>query len=62
VWYEARGRAKVYDMWTGALLAAVEHTVTATGVGDERADREARAKLGQQFAGSLAQVKAVEQP
>lgn len=53
VWYEARGRAEVLDVWTGKRLTSVEATVTASGVGDERADRAARAQLAEQLAGQL---------
>lgn len=53
VWYEARGRARVYDAWTGKLLTTIEETVTAPGVGDERADHAARAQLATKLADRL---------
>jgi hypothetical protein len=58
VWYEARARIVAYDVWTGAQLATIEDTVTAAGVGDERADREARGQLADKLADRLVQVLA----
>lgn len=59
VWYEARGRVRVFDTWTGKRLAELEDAVTATGVGDERADQAARGQLAEKLAGELAKVPAV---
>ena len=53
VWYEARGRAQVFDVWTGERLRSEEATVTASGVGDERADRAARTQLAEQLASQI---------
>lgn len=61
VWYEARGRAQVFDVWTGERLAVLEDSVTATGVGDERADRAARSELAEKLAPALAKVPPVTQ-
>jgi hypothetical protein len=61
VWYEARGRAQVYDVWTGKRLAELQDAVTATGVGDERADQTARSDLAGKLAAELAKVPAVVQ-
>lgn len=59
VWYEARGRADVFDLWTGQHLATLEATATASGVGDERAARAARTQLAQDLAGQLMKVQPV---
>lgn len=59
VWYEARGRAQVLDVWTGEELAALQDSVTATGVGDERADRAARSELAEKLAPALARIAPV---
>lgn len=59
VWYEARGRIHVYDVWTGKRLAELHDAVTATGVGDERADQAARAQLAEKLAPELANVPPV---
>jgi hypothetical protein len=59
VWYEARGRVHVFDVWTGKRLAEMQDAVTATGVGDERADQAARAQLAEKLAEKLAQVPPV---
>lgn len=59
VWYEARGRAEVFDVWTGQRLAVLEGTVTASGVGDERASRAARTELAQKLAAQLLAVPPV---
>jgi hypothetical protein len=53
VWYEARARGQVYDVWTGKQVAAVSETVTESGVGDDRADRAARARLADKVAETL---------
>lgn len=59
VWYEARGRVQVFDVWTGKRLAELQDTVTATGVGDERADQAAREELAKKLAAELAKVPPV---
>jgi hypothetical protein len=59
VWYEARGRVQVYDVWTGKRLAELQDSVTATGVGDERADQAARGQLAEKLAIELAKVPPV---
>jgi hypothetical protein len=59
VWYEARGRVQVFDMWTGKRLAELQDSVTATGVGDERADQTARSQLADKLAPELAKVPPV---
>jgi hypothetical protein len=53
VWYEARGRVQVYDVWTGKRLLERQDAVTATGVGDERADQAARGQLAEKLADEL---------
>jgi hypothetical protein len=55
VWYEARGRVDVYDVWTGKQLATVEASGTASDVGDERADRAARIQFAESLATKLQQ-------
>jgi hypothetical protein len=55
VWYEARGRADIYDVWTGKRLATVEASGTASDVGDERADRTARSMFAESLAAKLQQ-------
>jgi hypothetical protein len=50
VWYEARGVLFAHDAWSGRVLARVEATAEASGVGDARADRAARQKLAQMLA------------
>ncbi|MEM9492060.1 MAG: hypothetical protein AAGC55_23135, partial [Myxococcota bacterium] len=37
MWYEARARAVVYDVWTGRPLTTIEESIEASGVGDSRA-------------------------
>ena len=59
VWYEARGRVQVYDVWTGKRLAELQDAVTATGVGDERADQAARTQLAEKLATEIAKVPPV---
>ncbi|HWN68978.1 MAG TPA: hypothetical protein VNM90_15175, partial [Haliangium sp.] len=59
VWYEARVRVQVYDVWTGKRLTELQDAVTATGVGDERADQAARAQLAEKLATELAKVPPV---
>jgi hypothetical protein len=59
VWYEARGRVQVYDVWTGKRLAELQDAVTATGVGDERADQAARAQLAEKLATEIAKIPPV---
>jgi hypothetical protein len=54
VWYEARGSVQVFDVWTGKRLIERQDTVTATGVGDERADQAARGQLAEKLADELA--------
>ncbi|MFW6051543.1 MAG: hypothetical protein ACODAU_10230 [Myxococcota bacterium] len=56
VWYEARGRVRALDAWTGSTLATVESAVTEPGVGDRRADRAARQGLGRALAEALLQA------
>jgi hypothetical protein len=53
LWYEARGRLEAFDMWTGERLAAIEATVTASGFGDEGADREAQQQLASRLVEDL---------
>jgi hypothetical protein len=55
VWYEARGRVDVYDVWTGKRLATVATSGTASDVGDERADRAARNQFAESLAAKLQQ-------
>jgi len=59
VWYEARGRVQVFDVWTGKRLTERTDAVSASGVGDERADQAARAQLAEKLAGELAKVPPV---
>lgn len=54
LWYEARGRVEAFDVWTGRSLASVETTATASGVGEERADRAAQTRFANQAAERLA--------
>lgn len=54
VWFEARGKLQVYNVWNGRLLKTVEASVTADGLGDQRADQAARQKLGQALVEKLA--------
>jgi len=53
VWYEACGTLRVFDAWTGALLAEVSATVTEAGLGDDRAESAAQQALGRELAGKL---------
>ncbi|MBC7171949.1 MAG: hypothetical protein H5U40_05970 [Polyangiaceae bacterium] len=53
VWYEARFRGEVYDLWTGERLAALEVEATASGLGDSRADQAARTALAERLAEQL---------
>jgi len=53
MWYEARGNVEVYDVWTGRRLTTQETTVTASGVGDDRADRAAQTRFAAQVAEQL---------
>lgn len=53
VWYEAQGRIEAFDVWTGRQLASVETTATASGVGEERADRAAQTSFAKQAAERL---------
>lgn len=59
VWYEARGRVQILDAWTGKRLAEVSDAVSASGVGDERADQAARTQLAEKLAGELAKLAPV---
>lgn len=49
VWYEAQGRLEAVDAWSGRTLATVETSVTAPGLGDERAARAAHRALAEQL-------------
>jgi hypothetical protein len=53
MWYEARGRVEAYDVWTGRQLTTQQATVTAEGVGDDRADRAAQSRFAAQVAEQL---------
>ncbi|MCA9650324.1 MAG: hypothetical protein KC501_10470 [Myxococcales bacterium] len=46
VWYEAEGWLEARSAWTGERLGRAEAKVEADGVGDERAEKAARRKLG----------------
>lgn len=59
VWYEARGRLHVFDVWTGKRLTELTDAVSASGVGDERADQAARTQLAEKLAGELAKIPPV---
>lgn len=52
-WSEASGRVQVHDAWTGRVLATIEDTKTASGVGDERASRAAQGELAEALADHL---------
>ena len=52
-WYEASGRVKTFDVWTGKELSTYEDTVTASGIGESRADRAARIRLADALAARL---------
>lgn len=54
VWFEATGSIDIRNAWTGQTFAAVEASVTANGVGHDRARAAARRKL----AGELAKAAA----
>lgn len=58
VWYEARARLSAYDLWSGKRVATVEDAVTASGVGDDRANHAARAQLAEKLAEALMQALA----
>jgi hypothetical protein len=45
VWYDAQGKLSAYNAWTGAVVATIETSVTASGVGDRRAEAAAREQL-----------------
>lgn len=53
VWYEAQGRLEAVDAWSGRTLATAETSVTAAGLGDERAARAAHHALAQQLVAQL---------
>jgi hypothetical protein len=59
VWYEARARVQVLDAWTGKRLTELSDSVSASGVGDERADQAARTQLAEKLAGELAKIPPV---
>ena len=44
-WSEASGSVQIHDAWTGRVIATIEDSATASGVGEERASRAARDKL-----------------
>ena len=50
LWYEARGQAMVFDVWTGKRIAVIEEAAMASGIGDDRADRAARTELADKIA------------
>jgi hypothetical protein len=52
-WSEASGRVQVHDAWTGRVLATIEDTKAASGVGDERASRAAQGELAEALADRL---------
>ncbi|WP_428268450.1 hypothetical protein [Haliangium sp.] len=58
--YEARGKLSVFDVWTGRRLLSVERSVTASGVGEERADQAARTELAERFADEISKLSVVE--
>ena len=53
VWFEAQAMIEVYSAWTGQKLASFEDKLTASGIGNERADREARTELSAKLARKL---------
>jgi hypothetical protein len=50
VWYEARGTLDAYDTWSGRLLASLQTSAKASGLGNERADEASRRALGEALA------------
>ncbi len=53
-WYEARAEVDVYLAWTGESLGSFEAQGNESGIGDERAEAAARAKVAEDIAGQLA--------
>lgn len=53
LWYEARAKVALYDAWSGRKIQILEHTATASGVGEERADQAARELLAGELAAKL---------
>ncbi len=58
--YEARGSAMVFNVWTGERLDTIETTVTASGVGEARADSAARAELAETIAAQMKRVVPIQ--
>lgn len=54
VWFSAGGTVRVYDAFSGEVLAEVEHEVRAIGVSEDRAESAAR----QELVGELARLVA----
>lgn len=53
VWFEAKAEIVVYSAWTGQEVARFQDRSTASGIGNERADREARTRVAEKLAAKL---------
>ncbi len=53
VWFEASARATVHEVWAAGELGREDIEVTASGVGDRRADAAAREKLAKETSGRV---------
>ncbi len=53
VWFEARGRARVVDAWTGKTRFEISGVATESGVGETRAERAAEQALARDLAKRL---------
>lgn len=54
VWYEATGSVDVRNAWSGETFATIDKTVTANGVGHDRARSAARRQLATELAAAVA--------
>jgi peptidoglycan hydrolase-like protein with peptidoglycan-binding domain len=57
VWYDGRGKLKVYDTSSGKLLLNVAETVSVSGVGDDAADVAARIEVGKKLVAQIAKLQ-----
>lgn len=59
IWYEARARATLIEIWSGTVVSEIEEKAMGAGIGDAAADAAARSTVSHQLARRVEALQSV---
>jgi hypothetical protein len=57
VWYDGRGKLKIYDTSSGKVVLNIAEQVAVSGVGDDTADLAARVEIGKKLVSEIVKLQ-----